>query len=289
MFLDFGLEAMALGKEAAEFAGQTLHLFLKGFAVALLLGDANIAARSEDVVLLGDVVERTNGTIAFLVSKRSVAILVEGLCNAVDFLFGDFAKGAGYHRAHVAGIDEEDLTRLWLLTIEEPKANGNACGVEQLAGKRHDALHKVGLQDVLANLSFATRLAAERTVGKHHSDASCGGKVTNHVLQPSKVGVALWGHSEAPTHIVLQAVGSPVLHVEGWIGHNEVGLQRGVLVVEEGVGVAVAQIGLDATNGEVHHRHLACVGVDFLTKDAEVLDVALMVTHKVGTLDKHAA
>ena len=86
----------------------------------------------------------------------------------------------------------------------------------------------------------------------------------------------------------MELIGTPVAHVEGWIGHHEVGFQCGMTVVEEGVGVAVAQVGLNATDGEVHHGHLAGVGVDFLTENAEILDVTLMVANEVGTLDKHA-
>ena len=99
--------------------------------------------------------------------------------------------------------------------------------------------------------------------------------MADHVLQPSEVGVARRRDAVFPADIFLQLICAPVAHVERRIGHHEVGFQRGVTVVEESVSVAVAQIGLDASDGEVHHGHLAGVGVDFLSEDAEVLDVAL--------------
>ena len=252
-----------------------------------MLGNANVATWGEDEVLSSDVVERLHGTIAFLVFERAIAIVGESLGNAVDVVLSEFAQFACHHRTHVAGIDKNDLAWLRLLTTQEPKADRDARAIEQLAGQCHDALHEVGLQNVLADVALASRLTAQRTIGKHHTDASRWREVTNHVLQPSEVGIALWRNTIAPAHILLQAVGSPVAHVERWIRHHEVCLQRRVLVIEESICILIAQVGLNTTDGKVHHRHLTGVGIDFLSEDTQVLDVALMVAHEVGTLHKH--
>ena len=72
------------------------------------------------------------------------------------------------------------------------------------------------------------------------------------VLHPGKVGVARRWHAVLPALIHHQQITTPVADVEGWVGENKVGLEvREAVIVE---GVAVRDLAVDATDGEVHTR-----------------------------------
>ena len=111
----------------------------------------------------------------------------------------------------------------------------------------------------------------------------------DHMLEPSKVGVVRRGRAVLPPHIVQQLVLSPAGQIEGRVSHDEVRLQLGVAVVEEGVGAELAQVGLNATDGQIHLGHLPGGGVGVLSKDGNLVDVAAVVLNEFGRLDKHAA
>ena len=108
------------------------------------------------------------------------------------------------------------------------------------------------------------------------------------MLHPRKVGIAGRGHTELPTHIVQEAVLPPLVEVERWIGHDEIGFQRGVLVVEERIGIRT-KIAFQATDGKVHVAHLPRIGVGFLTVDGDVMEFLLMAPDELGALHEHAA
>ena len=97
---------MAFVEEAAEFRSQALHLFGKGLAIVLLLGNAYIATWSEDEVLRFDVGKRADCSIALLVLERALAVVAEGLGNAFDVLFREFTQFARHHSSHVACVHE---------------------------------------------------------------------------------------------------------------------------------------------------------------------------------------
>ena len=61
-----------------------------------------------------------------------------------------------------------------------------------------------------------------------------------------------------------------------------------VLVVAEGVAPRLAKVGLQTADGEVHVRHLPCVGVELLTVDGHIAQVALVLLHKLRTLYEHS-
>ena len=109
------------------------------------------------------------------------------------------------------------------------------------------------------------------------------------MLEPGKVGVARRGRAVLPAHIVQQLVLPPVGQVEGRVCHDEVRLQLGVAVVEEGVGAELAQVGLNAPDGQVHLGHLPGGGVGVLPIDGNLVDVAAVVLHELGRLDEHTA
>ena len=60
-------------------------------------------------------------------------------------------------------------------------------------------------------------------------------------------------------------------------------------VAAEGVGVLGAEVGLDAANGEIHHRQAAGGGVALLPVDADVAELAAVGFDEFFRLDKHAA
>ena len=60
-------------------------------------------------------------------------------------------------------------------------------------------------------------------------------------------------------------------------------------VVEEGVGVVLPQVGLDAPDGEVHLRHLPRRGVRILAVDRDVVDVAGVALDEARRLHEHPA
>ncbi len=62
-------------------------------------------------------------------------------------------------------------------------------------------------------------------------------------------------HAELPAQIVLFS--KPVGVVEGRVGQHEVGAQIRMQAAPEAVGVLDAEVGLDAAQGQVHHRQAA--------------------------------
>lgn len=91
-----------------------------------------------------------------------------------------------------------------------------------------------------------------------------------HVLQPGEVGVAGGGDAVLPAGVVVFDAGVPLFHVEGWIGHDEVGAQVGVFVVAEGVGRFAAEVEVDAADGHIHGGQAPGGGVGFLAVDGDV-------------------
>ena len=156
---------MTFSKKISKLGGEAGHLGVEGFTIVGSFGDADVAARGEDVVLGLDVVGGAHGAEALLIGEGALLELMEGACDAEDFVLGEFANGTSDHHAHLTCIDEERLAALRLVAREEPQRHGDARAVEELVGQGDDALHEVGVDDVLANLAFATRLAGKCTVG----------------------------------------------------------------------------------------------------------------------------
>ena len=77
-----------------------------------------------------------------------------------------------------------------LVAGEEPQADRDLRGVEQLAGQGHHAVHQVGLDDGLADLALARLVGRHGAVGQHETGQAGGGQVVDEVLHPGKVGVA---------------------------------------------------------------------------------------------------
>ncbi len=62
----------------------------------------------------------------------------------------------------------------------------------------------------------------------------------------------------------------PFLHVEGRVGHDEVGAQVRVQVIQQGVGRAAAEVEVDTANGHIHGSQPPGGGVAFLPVDADL-------------------
>ena len=194
---------------------------------------------------------------------------------------------AVHHHAHLTCVDEEHLAWILLLAIEEPYAHRNGDIIKELIWHGNNALHKVSLDKPTADAAFTTRCSSERPIGKHKSDATCWREVMHHVLNPCIVGVAFWGHSILPAHIVSQAACSPFTHIERRISHDEVELLGGVPVIAKRITPAFAKVSFEATDGKVHVRHLPCVGAELLSVDSHVAQVALMLLDELGALHEH--
>ena len=108
---------------------------------------------------------------------------------------------------------------------------------------------------------------------------------------PSVVGIAGGrGLVAVPASVVDEFVGAaPVLQVEGGIGHDVVGLEVGVLILEKGVGGDFTEVGGEPAHGEVHLGQLVGGGGELLPVDGDVLLVAVVAFDKLDGLHEHAA
>ena len=85
---DFVLQRMRLCEQFGKFAGQSGHLFFEGFAIVLLFLDADIAARSEDVILLCNFIGINHSAEALLIFQRSIAECFVCICDHGDIRIG---------------------------------------------------------------------------------------------------------------------------------------------------------------------------------------------------------
>jgi len=142
-----------------------------------------------------------------------------------------------------------------------------------------------------ADQPFAGGVGRHGAVGQHKPRDTILRELGNHVQYPAVVGVAGWRHFiTTPAWIINQfIVATPFLEVEGRIGHDEVGLQIFVLILEEGISRNLTQIAGDAANGQVHLRQLVGGAGVFLPVDGDVLLAALVILDKLDRLYEHAA
>ena len=141
-------------------------------------------------------------------------------------------------------------------------------GAEQLARQGDDAVHQVGLDQVLAYLTFARLVRRHGAVGKDEPRRAARRQVVQEVLHPGEVGVARWRDAVLPPLVVSQPLAAPVRDVEGRIGEDVVGPQVGVAVVVEAV--PVLDPALDAPDGEIHPGHPPGGVVGLLPVDGDV-------------------
>ena len=67
----------------------------------------------------------------------------------LDVLVGQLAQLAGHHGPHFPGVDKQRLALLPLVSGQEPQGDRDLRGIEQLGRHGHDAVHQIGVDDVL--------------------------------------------------------------------------------------------------------------------------------------------
>lgn len=195
--------------------------------------------------------------------------------------------------AHFPGVDEEGLAPavtflpVVLVPGEEPEADGDLCGVEELAGECDHAVDEVGLDEGFPDLALAGLVRGHGAVREDEAGHAFWSKVVDEVLDPCEVCIPLRRDAVLPADVVVFA--EPVGVVEGGIGQDEVGPEVGVERAAEGVGVLGSEVGLDAPEGEVHDGEAAGGGVALLAVDADVAKLAAVGFHEFLALDEHAA
>ena len=295
---DLCLQIVRLREKGRKLTRQPLHLRREGFRILRLRRDTHIPPRRQNKVLRRNLLGRRHGAEALLGLQPPLGISPVGVGDALDvaptdrilrLAVGQLAQLARDHRPEVARVDEERMARLRLGLVEEPDRDGNLRRIKELRGHGHDAVHEVGFDEPPPDVALAAALARKRAVGQHDARPPRRGQVVDDVLNPRKVGVAVRRGSVLPAHVVGEFVSAPVAEVEGRIGQYEVGLERRVAVVEEGVGVVLPQVGLDAPDGEVHLRHLPRRGVRILAVNRDVVDVARVALDEARRLHEHPA
>lgn len=295
---DLRLQIVRPSEQTRKLARQPLHLRREGFRILRLRRDTHIAPRRQNKVLRRNLLRRRHGAEALLRLQTPLGIGPVGVGDALDvaptgrilrLAVGQLAQLARNHCSEVARVDEERMARLRLGLVEEPDRDRNLRRIKELRRHGHDAVHQVGFDEPPPDVALAAALARERAVGQHDARTPRRGQMVDDVLNPREVGVAVRRGSVLPAHVVGELVGAPVAEVEGRIGQHEVGLERRVAVVEEGVGVVLPQVGLDAPDGEVHLRHLPRRGVRILAVDRDVVDVAGVALDEARRLHEHPA
>ncbi len=118
--------------------------------------------------------------------------------------------------------------------------------------RRHcdDTVHKVGIDNVLADFTFTAGLRGKRTICKNHTDTPIRGEMPDHVLQPREVCISSRRRTILPTDIINEFIRTPAGEIEGRICHNEVCLELRVAVVKERVRIKLAEVGFNTANGK---------------------------------------
>lgn len=228
---------------------------------------------------------------------------VEGVGHTRHVFGLEVAQHTIFHVAQIAGVDEQNLALAVLPPVaagfalgEKPDAGRYLCVGEQLARQGHHAFHQVtrriwsvAFNQGFANVAFVICVAAHRAIGQEQGHAAVRGQVVHHVLQPREVGIAVGGHAVLPAHVAILYAFFPRLHVEGRIGHDEVGPQVGVLGAGVGAGRLLAEVVVQATDGHVHAGQAPGGGIGFLAVDADLTHLATVLFHETFALHEEAA
>ena len=163
-----------------------------------------------------------------------------------------------------------------------------------MRGQGDDAVDKVGLDDLSADLTLAAGVARQTAVG--HDEAGDApapavrvGEVMDEVLYPGVIGVADGRVAIGPPLVAAEQLSRPVADVEGWVGEDEVGFEVRLLVVEERVCRFLAELGLDTMDGQVHVGEAPSRGVALLPKDGNVGASASVGLDKLFRLNEHTS
>lgn len=280
------------------------HLGFEGDAVVFQRRRAHITPRRKHIVVLAHVFERRGFAVAGLVFVVAVLLFtpprVVGFGEGRDVVGVEVLLRAADHGADLAGIDEEGLAFAVAVAAfavglfvfgQKPEADGDRGGVEELAGQGDHAVDEVVLDHLLADRAFALGVGRHGAVGEDEASHAVLGEFAHHVENPGVVGIAGGrGVVAVPASVVDELVGGPpVAQVEGRIGHDVVGLEVGVLILEEGIGGDFAEVGRESAHGEVHLGQLVGGGGELLPVNRDVLGVAVVAFDKLERLHEHAA
>ena len=78
---------MGLLKQNREFRCQAIHLFFKRLTIVFLLLNANIATRSEDIILCCNIFRLDNGTEALNILQSAITVCLIRIGNLRDVFF----------------------------------------------------------------------------------------------------------------------------------------------------------------------------------------------------------
>ena len=283
---DGGVKAGGFVFLLAPLGGEACHFFGEGFAVALLLGGADVAAGGEDVAVFADFffagAFAKAGDVGVVAGGIDAAPGVVGAGDALDVVVGEFAAGALDKLPHATRVDEEGLPAAvcGFEARKQPEAGGDLGGVEELPGKGDHAGDGVGFDHEGADVAFARLGAAHGAVGEDDARRSGGREVVPDVLQPGEVGVAGRRDAKAPARVLLQALAAPVGDVEGRVGEDGVGLEVGERVLVEAAFAVPADVAVDAAHGKVHFCKPPGGVVGFLPVDGDGADAPAVFAHE---------
>jgi len=94
---------------------------------------------------------------------------------------------------------------------------------------------------------------------------------------------------ETFTHVVAQSLPSPIGHIEGRIGEDEVGLEVRKSAAMEAALVVPGDLGVNALHSKVHLRQPIGGVIDLLAIDGNVAKAAAMLGNELLRLHEHAA
>src|SRR5713101_2669472 len=178
---DSGVKLGALGLLLAQRRGEPVHFLLERLSVVLLRLGTDVAARREHVTVFADLFECCALAEARHVAIPGLATLqrgrwgragarrsqdlaapgVVGVGYAGDVVVRQLAVGTIHHTAHLARVEEEHVAAavtefaVLLVARQKPEARRNLRRVEELTRQRHHAVHDVGFNHALADLTLA--------------------------------------------------------------------------------------------------------------------------------------
>ena len=189
---------------------------------------------------------------------------------------------AGDLAVDVARVDHEHLVavRLRLVPIEEPQLAGHGAGVEEVGADGDHDIHIAGLDQLLAHLGLVA--AGAGRLGRHdEAGAALFVQVAIEVADPEVVAVGDLvllvhaGQAEGQARVVFDLVGVDLVHVEGRIGHHEVGLAEQFVRVFV-VGDGLLDVALQPVDGQVHLGQPDGGGVLFQAVEGELFGGVLV-------------
>ena len=226
-----------------------------------------------------------------LVFRRFVSIQPRNVGQELNLLWGELPMRSIYLLVNMTGINEQHLIRPFALPfglVEEPEGAGECNGIEEIGGDTHHHIHRVGLDNLPADLQFR---GAGIGGGVRHDKARPSGGIecAEEQLNPKIVGVVCAGHTERESWVILNAFSVHPIHIERRIRHHEVELVQASMRIFV-VAVRLPDIAFQSMHGEVHLAEPNCLGDLFRSVNADlIVPILPVVMDKLSTLDKHTA